>query len=124
MKFTIMWNEADYVWPVGTGLDDNGDLLDGKNIAGEQMKLMARVKEDNEPFIQVDADISTPAVDLGLPDTAQFDLEFPVPRGKTLEVILIPVLNGVEGEASTPVESLNPTLTPPRPEGVTITLRK
>lgn len=127
MKATIVWDEAGYVWPVGTGVDEKATpilgklpLLDGKKVDGEQMKIMGRVKEDGGDFEQIDADPTTPSVDLGLPNASQYDIEFPVLRGKTLEIILIPIFEGAEGPASDPVEMFNPLLVPPKPAGVKI----
>lgn len=115
MKATIIWDENKYVWPVGTDPELDGTLVDG-----EQMKIMARVKEDGGEYVQIDADPTDAAADLGLPNASQFEIEFPVPRGKTLQVILIPVYQGVEGEASDPVEMFYPLLVPPKPAGVRI----
>src|SRR3972149_2206767 len=104
MKATIIWDENGYVWPLGTD-----PTFDGKKVDGEQMKIMGRVKENGGAFAQIDADPSDADVDLGLPNASQYDIEFPVPFGKTLEIILIPIFAGQEGWASDPVEILNPT---------------
>jgi hypothetical protein len=120
MKATLIWDEEGYVWPVGTGIDDDGVPLDGKKVDGEQMKIMGRVKEDDGEYVQIDADPTDADIDLGLPNASQYEIEFPVPRGKTLQIVLIPIYQGVEGEASDPVEMFNPLLVPPKPAGVVI----